>query len=145
MIRDVYNNCKMHADQHNVSTLLVLLDYIHARILYGFCGEDYFLNTPGYAMKNFLKKQYFSHKEWIKIRKKFNNENFTYILKNKVETLKYFKEFIKHDWCYPREHSIEQFNKFISRHERIISKPISEEGGKGVGLYRRSPSNYGGV
>ena len=105
MVREVYNKCKEHASKYKVSTLFVLFDYIHARFCYGFCGEDYFLNTPGYAMKNFRKKEFFSHKEWLKIRKLYNNEDFIYILNNKVETMKYFREFIRHDWCYPREHS----------------------------------------
>ena len=143
MIREVYRKCQEHALKYKVSTLSVMLDYIHARFCYGFCGEDYFLNTPGYAMKNFQKKEFFSHKEWLKIRKQFNDDKFTYILNNKVETLKYFGDYISHEWCYPREHSEECFNQLIAKHQRIICKPISEEGGKGIGLY--SPSgDWGG-
>lgn len=138
MIREVYAKCKKHAQKYKVCTLSVLWDYLHARFFYGFCGEDYFLNTTGYAMKNFQKKQFFSHKEWLKIRKRFNDEKFTYILNNKVETLKYFGKFINHDWCYPREHNEEQFNQFIEKNEWIICKPISEEGGKGIGLFHQS-------
>ena len=119
MIREVCKKCKEHALKYKVSTLSVLFDYIHARFCYGFCGEDYFLNTSGYAMKNFQKKEFFSHNEWLKIRKLFNDEKFTYILNNKVETLKYFREFIRHDWCYPREHSEEQFNQFIANSEIV--------------------------
>lgn len=137
-MREVYRKCREHASKYKVSTLSVMFDYIHARFCYGFCGEDYFLNTSGYAMKNFQKKEFFSHKEWLKIRKRFNDHRFTYILSNKVATLKYFSEFIKHDWCYPKEHNVEQFNLFVAKHQRIICKPISEEGGKGIGLYDSS-------
>ena len=143
MIRIVYSQCKEHAKLYGVCPLSVLYDYLHARFFYGFCGEDYFLNTPGYAMKNFQKKDFFSHTEWLKIRKKFNDERYTYILQNKVETLKYFSKFINHGWCYPKEQSEEQFNKFVSQYKRILCKPISDEGGNGIHLYQ-SDFNGGG-
>lgn len=135
MIRQVYCKCKAHANKYGVCTINVLFDYIHARFCYGFCGEDYFLNTQGYAVKNFQKKQFFSHKEWLKIRKQFNDSNYTHILNNKVETLKYFSKFLNHEWCYPREHTQEQFKQFVKTHQRIICKPVSEEGGKGIFVY----------
>lgn len=135
MIRKVYNQCKEHAKRYGVCPLSVLYDYIHARFCYGFCGEDYFLNTPGYALKNFQKKEFFSHTEWLKIRKQFNDERYTHILQNKVETLKYFSKSIQHGWCYPKEHSEELFNQFVAQHKHIICKPISEEGGNGISLY----------
>ena len=84
MIRKVYSQCKEHAKLYGVCPLSVLYDYLHASFCYGFCGEDYFLNTPGYAMKNFQKKDFFSHTKWLKIRKQFNDERYTYILQNKV-------------------------------------------------------------
>lgn len=144
MIRTIYTKCREHAEQYNISTFLVFLDYLYARVFYGFCGEDYFLNTSGFALKNFQKKQFFSHKKWLKIRKVLNDENFTYILNNKAETLKYFSKYIHHGWCYPYEHSYEQFNQFCAKYQRIICKPISDEGGNGIKLYHRTDSNHRG-
>lgn len=144
MIRVIYGKCREHAKQYNVSIFSVLFDYLHARLFYGFCGEDYFLNTTGFALKNFQKKQFFSHKKWETIRKDFNDVNFAYILNNKVETLKYFSKFIHHGWCYPKEHSNEQFNQFCDKYHRIICKPITEEGGKGIELYHRPENANGG-
>lgn len=142
-LKGIYAKCREQANEYKVSILSVLLDHLHARFCYGFCGEDYFLNTPGYAMKNFQKKEFFSYKEWIRIRKQLNDEKFSAILNNKVESLKFFRKFINHEWCYPKEHSEEQFNQFLASHQRIICKPISGEGGQGIGLY--SPSaNWAG-
>lgn len=143
MIRKVYSQCKEHAKFYGVCPFSALYDYLHARLCYGFCGEDYFLNTPGYAMKNFQKKDFFSHTEWLKIRKKFNDKRYTYILQNKVETLKYFCKFINHGWCYPKEQSEEQFNKFVSQYKRILCKPISDEGGNGIRLYQSNCNMMG--
>lgn len=142
MMRIAYNKCKEHAKRYGISPFAVFFDYIHARLRYGFCGEDYFLNTSGFALKNFQKKQFFSHEEWIKLRKQLNNEDYTHILNDKVETLKYFSEFIKHEWCYPKEHSVELFNQFMNKHQRVICKPVSDEGGKGVVVY--SDSSFSG-
>ena len=143
MLKSTYKKCKEHALKYNVSTISVFIDYLHARLSYGFCGEDYFLNTAGFAMKNFQKKEYLSHKEWIKIRKYFNNDEFTHILNNKVETLKYFRGFINHEWCYPSEHSQKYFDSFVNKHSRIIIKPTQDEGGKGIELYQK-PKNLRG-
>lgn len=136
MIRQIYSRCREHALRYRVCPMSVFFDYLHARLCYGFCGEDYFLNSPGYAMKNFQKKEFFSYKRWIKILKRFNDERFVHILNNKVETLKYFSEYVNHEYCYPKEHSQEQFAKFIEKHPSILCKPISEEGGKGIQLYK---------
>lgn len=141
MIQRLYTKCREHAKKNGVSIFSVFFDYLHSRLFYGFCGEDYFLNSSGYALKNFQKKQFFSHSEWIKLRNKLNDENFTYILKDKVETLKYFSKYIKHDWCYPREHTKEQYEQFLNKHQRIIYKPISEEGGKGIGVLQHLKDN----
>lgn len=138
MIRKIIKQCTEHAERYRVCSLAVFFDYLHARICYGFCGEDYFLNTPGYAMKNFQKKQFFSHKQWLKIIKRLNDEKYIHILNNKVETLGYFAKFINHEWCYPKMHSKEQYEQFVSKHQRIICKPLSEEGGQGVCLYDKN-------
>ena len=141
MLGKIFNQITEHAKQNNVCAIAVFFDYIHARLRYGFCGEDYFLNTPGYAWKNITKKQYFSHKAWLKLRKQFNNADYAHILNNKVETLKYFRHSLNHEWCYPNEESFEEFSKFISKHQqRIICKPVDEEGGKGIDLYQGSAS-----
>lgn len=138
----IYHRCREQAKRYGVSILAVFCDYIHARLRYGFCGEDYFLNTPGFALKNFQKKEIFSHREWIKIRKQLNNEDYAYILNDKVETLKYFSQFVNHEWCYPKEHSVELFTQFVNKCERIICKPVSDEGGKGVALFSESEVGY---
>lgn len=138
LIRSVVDKCGKQALEYNVSVCAVLFDYLYARLRYGFCGEDYFLNSPGYAMKNFQKADFFSHKRWLKARGVFNNFQYTGILQNKVKALEYFAEFIHHDWCYPKKHDYETFEKFIKKYNNIICKPVSQEGGTGVSLYNSS-------
>lgn len=138
LIKSIILRCKEQAHYYKISTWAVLFDYLHARCCYGFCGEDYFLNSPGYAMKNFQKAEFFSYKCWLKAREIFNNSQYTYLLQNKVKTLEYFAGFIYHEWCYPKQHDFEAFERFVGKHCDIICKPISQEGGIGVVFYNRS-------
>ena len=48
LIQSVFDKCREQALRYGVGTFLVLCDYLFARCRYGFCGEDYFLNSSGY-------------------------------------------------------------------------------------------------
>ena len=138
LIQSVFDKCREQALRYGVGTFLVLCDYLFARCRYGFCGEDYFLNSSGYAMKNFRKADFFSHKRWLKARLVFNDSHYTDILQNKVKTLEHLASFTYHGWCYPKQHGFDAFKAFVERYNAVICKPISEEGGVGITLYNQS-------
>lgn len=134
-IRNLYDKCQSQASEYQVSTLRVLIDYLYARFSYGFCGEDYFVNTSGYAMKNFQKKDFFSHKRWLKIMKLFNQPEYVYLLSNKIDFLKYISSYINHAFLNPSEVSLEEFVAFVQSHPRLLVKPINDNQGHGIHEY----------
>lgn len=139
VIRDLYHKCQKQASEYKVCTLKVLVDYLYARFVYGFCGEDYFMNTPGYGMKNFQKRDFFSYKRWLKIIRLFNDPNYIYLLKNKVEFLKFFSLYINHVYLNPSEASFEEFACFVKKNHCLFVKPIDDN--QGHGIYKYIPSD----
>lgn len=135
VIRDLYHKCHLQALKYRVCTIRVLIDYFYARFMYGFCGEDYFVNTPGFAMRNFQKKDFFSHKKWLKVMKIFNISEYEYLLGNKVDFLRYFSEYINHHFLYPSKVSFEEFAAFVNSHAALLVKPVDDNQGHGIRKY----------
>lgn len=135
VIGNLYHKCQEQASEYKVCTLKILIDYLYSRFVYGFCGEDYFINTTGYAMKNFQKRDFFSYKRWLKIMRLFNDPNYVYLLKNKVEFLKYFSLYINHEYLNPSEVSFKDFVCFVKNHPNLFVKPIDDNQGHGICKY----------
>lgn len=135
VLKNIYTQSKHHAYQNGVPTLFVVIDYLLSKIIHGFSGEDYFVNSNGYAMSNLQKRDFFTHQRWIKLRKVLNDKSASIILDDKVKTLKYFEPYVNHRFFYPKEHTFAEFEQFVSGCPRLLSKPLSEEGGKGINLY----------
>lgn len=130
---------KAQASFYGVGLYKIVLDYLRARFFYGFCSEDYFINSLGYGLKNFQKKEFFSYKKWFKIRKLFNDNNYVYLLDNKVEFLKYFSEFLSHSFFNPKETSLQEFKEYVHSHPSLLVKPIDSN--QGAGIYKYFPSS----
>ena len=135
VLLDIYRKCKTQAKQYNINIACVLFDYLYSRIRFGFCGEDYFRNSTGYAMKNFQKKSFFSYQKWFKIMDIFNDKEYTHLLSNKVEFLNYFQDFITHSHIYPKNVSFEKFEKYVTSHPNLLMKPLDENQGHGIERY----------
>lgn len=142
IIKSVYLKCRQQARSYGVPLLAVLLDYVNARIRYGFCGEDYFRNTDGFALKNFQKADVFTYKRWLKVVREFNDTEYVYLLNDKVAFLKYFRKYIKHDFIYPKETTFEKFSEFVLGHRDLLEKPICDNQGHGVREFVHSGNLY---
>ncbi len=138
-IKNIFQLCKEHALRENVCFINVFCDLLYARYIHGFSIEDYFYNTPGYAMKNYQRKDFFSNKRWIKVREIFNNKEKSKLLDNKIDALNLFSAFIYHDWLDPSHVAYEEFKEFVESHSKLLLKPVSAEGGYGISVY--VPSN----
>lgn len=135
--------CEEYAKKNKLPILAVTVDYMYSRMRFGFSSEDYFHNTPGYYVRNCWKSDFFSFKRWQKVLKNFNNQNYCYLLENKVESLKFFKDFVQHKWIYPRECSFTEFNEFIRNTQgAIIIKPIDGICGNGIKSFSSSNDSH---
>ena len=61
---------------------------------------------------------------------------------NKVETYKYFSDYLHHRWLYPKESTFEQFKEFVTAVDKIIKKPLEDQQGHGVDLFIPSGNYY---
>lgn len=132
---------KKYSSDEKITFVTVIIDYMVCRIFHGYCLEDYVYNSYGSYTSNIYRRRFFSFKRW-KFILHYNNKNGIAILDNKIAFLKFFHRFIKHDWIYPKESSLEEFNNFLLTHEHIICKPVKSIYGLGVSLFRKNdPEN----
>jgi len=135
----IYRRCRTHARKCGVPTLRVLVDYLWARVAYGFCSEDYFHNTQGYAMKNFQRRHFLSHRRWLGMMSVLNDASYTGILQDKKRTLEHFSKFIHREHLCVAADNYGEFCAFMQRHGSVLVKPLNEEGGKGIFKFTPPP------
>jgi hypothetical protein len=115
----------------NVNRVLLYLDCIYARFKYG-CMINHYIHGHFYKLRRYERKKHFTYRHWKRIIPKVNDLDFVYILKNKVDFNVYFSDYIKRDWLYSKDMSIEQFKHFITKHGCAIVKPQSGLEGGGI-------------
>ena len=64
--------------------------------------------------------------------KKYNNQEYNHIFRNKVEFNKTFEEFVKRDFIEVNSSSKEELKNFIKKHKVFMAKPVSGTCGKGI-------------
>lgn len=133
--KQLLNNCRKVALFRKTNAFKELLKYIYVRARYGYISEDYFMVRGGFERKISEIKDTITYRRWLDIRKFANDHIKEHILLNKVETYKYFSDFVHHKWIYPRESNLANFKKFISSVDRIICKPLEDQQGHGVELF----------
>lgn len=64
--------------------------------------------------------------------KKYNNQEYNHIFRNKVEFNTNFKEYVKRDFIEVNTASKDDLKKFMKKHKIFMAKPISGTCGKGI-------------
>ena len=137
-MKDQLSILREYSLQEDLYLFSTTIDYLLCRIFYGYCIDDYTCNSSGRFTSNVFRNRFFSFKRWQFVLKRLNDTKDVSILDDKVIFLKFFKKYIKHDWIYPKEATIEQFNNFINSHHQIISKPTKSIYGLGVTIFSTS-------
>lgn len=143
LIRKRLNDFKKYAKKSHVPVFFVLFDYFKAIIVYGFTIQDYLEIADGIKLSRYEKKRFLTHKRAKKIMVKVNSVIDAYKLENKVEALKLFSKYVRRDWCYPKEMTLEQYENFVYRireqGKALIVKPLG--GMCGEGIFKKSYLN----
>ena len=134
-VKNVWNLCCKSGAYKNTPPLYVFLRYVYCNFMHGYVSEDYFMLRGGFERSLAEIRNTITYKRWLNVRNKFNDHTKEHVLLNKVETYRYFADFVHHKWLYPRESTIEQFEEFVSSVGRIIQKPLEEQQGHGVRLF----------
>lgn len=118
----------------------IFFDIIFCAFKYQASFHDY-TEFEFYSLKARERKTFLTYGKNIKIINLFNNKDYSHILDSKLEFNEYFKNYIKRDYLKPNS-TKKEFQNFIKDKDRIILKPISGIGGKGIRIIDANINNY---
>ena len=110
---------------------LIILDMIYSALKNGSGYMDYF-EFEFYLLNNKERSTYITSNINNNIIKKYNDSKFNYIFDNKAIFNDKFKDFLKRDYINLENATLEDFVSFVNGKDKIVVKPLSECGGKGV-------------
>lgn len=129
--KEFYNKAKEIAKKIDKSTIYVIFDMARCAIKYGSGYMDYF-EFEFYLLNSEERSTYLTGRYNNEIVKKYNKKEDWYKLDDKVEFNKIFRDFLGRGFIDLRDASFKDFKEFISGKEKIIVKPLSNCGGKGI-------------
>lgn len=108
------------------------LDAFLCRIILG-TNTNYYFMQEMYKMNWLERNQYINDTRTVKVRELFNSytqrkDEVT----NKVIFNTTIKEYINREWMYAPDHTVDEIEAFLRRHDAIIVKPVDATAGKGV-------------
>jgi len=120
----------------------VFVDYEISRAFYDFSPEDYFVVGNGYTLSRYEKKRFFTDRNarrWLWHNVNVNDPQYIHFLRNKVEALELFNEFVSREWLYAPKSSFGEFMDFVNKTPVFIAKPL--HGLEGHGIEKHSTSD----
>lgn len=124
---------KQLSKQSNIPYLWLVIDCIMAKLLYG-CVINQFVLGNFYKRKWFERRKILTYSRWERIIGKYNNPEYTHYLKNKKDFNTFFSKFVGREWRFSLDMKFDDFKEFVSRHKKVIVKPVDGWEGDGVRL-----------
>ena len=129
--KNMFKIAKKISKKLNKNYILIILDMIRAGIKYQAGYYDY-QEFEFYNLNRKQRKTYLTRGKNNQIIKKFNDKSKFYLIDNKENFYRGYKEFIKRDWILLNGKNFDEFEQFLEKNKIAIVKPVDGEGGKGV-------------
>lgn len=129
--KNMFKIAKKISKKINKNYILIILDMIRAGIKYQAGYYDY-QEFEFYNLNRKQRKTYLTRGKNNQIIKKFNDKSKFYLIDNKENFYRGYKEFIKRDWILLNGKNFDEFEDFLEKNKTAIVKPVDGEGGKGV-------------
>ena len=129
--KNMFKIAKKIGKKINKNYILIILDMIRAGIKYQAGYYDY-QEFEFYNLNREQRKTYLTRGKNSQIIRKFNDKSKFYLIDNKENFYKGYKEFIKRDWILLNGKNFDEFEQFLEKNKIAIVKPVDGEGGKGV-------------
>ena len=110
----------------------VFIDFVISKICYKFTATDYFVIGNGYTLSRYEKKRFFTIQRGYWVWNNVNNPKYKHLLKNKVEALELFSDFVSRRWLYAPKSSFSEFMDFVNKTPVFIAKPVDKFEGEGI-------------
>ena len=129
--KNMFRIAKKIGKKTNKNYIFIILDMIRAGIKYQAGYYDY-QEFEFYNLNRKQRKTYLTRGKNNQIIKKFNDKSKFYLIDNKENFYRGYKEFIKRDWILLNGKNFDEFEQFLEKNKIAIVKPVDGEGGKGV-------------
>lgn len=118
-------------NNNNKSKLYIKFDIFRNFLKRGIGYTDYFRGDY-INLTNEEKNTYVTAKSFYRIMHYLNNYDYIYIFHDKLIFNKFFKEYIKRDYINLKKSTVDQFKKFLDKHDVVFAKDPVGECGYGI-------------
>lgn len=125
------------AREYNRTALAIFWDMIRSLIKFGASDENY-EQFHFWEHDDAYKNSFITWRRNMAIMYKFCTPEAKDLFLNKVTWNKRFAKYVKRDWIYCKEASIETIKKFLQTHKDVIVKRIDGACGVGIDKYTSS-------
>jgi Sugar-transfer associated ATP-grasp len=117
--------------EYRVPRILILADMVICSVVLYAGYYDY--HEWDFNLMNWReRKTYLTRPQANQLTIRFNNLDFAHLFRNKVRFNVLFSEYIGRDWLDVRETSVEELEKFVTKHGRVFLKDPINLGGYGL-------------
>lgn len=135
IVPQYYKKSKKIAREYNLSTLSIYWDMMRALFKFGASDENY-EQYHFWEHDDKYKDSFITWRRNMAIMYKFNTPEAKELFLDKVRWNKRFAKYVKRDWLYCKESSIEVITDFLHRHEDVVLKRIDGACGVGIDKYK---------
>lgn len=133
----IYNSLTPISKQYNRSKVFFLIDALIGYLRYGITPNEY-IGFEFYRRSTLERKRYFTNRDQHRYENKFNDPVAADSFNRKEITNKVFSKYVKRDWIYGGDATVEQIKDFIQSHDKVIVKPVGMSSGRGIFSLNRS-------
>lgn len=117
--------------EYGKSKIWFLWDALKGYIRYGITPNEY-IGFEWYKRSSLEKRRYFTNRDQNKYEEKFNDSSTADSFNRKNVTNRVFSKYVKRDWIYGGDSTLQDIQKFVTSHDKIIIKPINLSSGRGI-------------
>lgn len=107
------------------------LDSISCILRYG-CSPNQYFKGGFYKLRSFDRDEAYTGRRIQKVRARYNDRKYEYLLGSKSEFNKHFGDFIKRDWIDCKSATVAEIEDFVKKKGRCLVKPTGGRKGKGI-------------
>lgn len=127
----LYKELNPICQYYNKSKVYFLFDAAYCYLKYGASPHDY-MNFEFYKLKDIERNKFLTMKRTHRVESIYNDKKYADYFNNKYKFNMVFSDFIKREWKYAPELSLDEFINFVKRKEKVIVKPLGLSSGKGI-------------
>jgi hypothetical protein len=111
--------------------LSVFFDAFGAFLKYG-VGMYQYEDMEVYNLSKYVRRNIITSRRAVSFLNAMNEDKYVDCMLNKVLFNKTFSKYVKRDWLYSKEMTLEDFKAFCKKHDKAMIKPIDKTWGAGV-------------